>query len=158
MNKMSMPESNKKKSLDAIRVYAPSRGSLALDSEALPYTRVAEPAPAAAPRRPKLVPLAPAKKRHTLLDTMREYKVLPKTAAVVCILAMAFALIFTLSGFNNISASQKEINKLSKQVSEMEKNVEKANVDLLFSLDLASAHEAARDAGMSYPGTGNAGN
>lgn len=155
---MSMPETNKKKSLDAIRVYAPSRGNLAIESEALPYTRVAEPAPAAAPRRPKLVPLAPAKKRHTLLDTVREYKVLPKTGAVALILAMAFALIFTLSGFNNISAAQKEINSLTKQVSEMEKGVEKANVDLLFALDPAAAHDAARAAGMSYPGTGSLGN
>ena len=154
---MSMPETNRRKSLDAIRVYAPSRGNLAVKSEALPYTRVAEPVPAEPRRRPQLVPAAPAKRRRTLLETLREYKALPKTAAVVMVLAVAFALIVTISGFNTISAAQKEINALNKRVAEMENVVERTNVEYLFSIDIGSAHDAANAAGMAYPGSGNIG-
>lgn len=156
---MSMPETNRRKSLDTIRVYAPSRGNLAIQSESLPYTRVAEPSPVrpAPGRRPTLVPKAPAKKRRTLADTLREYKVLPKAAAIACILSMAFALIFMLSGFNDISAAQKEINKLNQRVSEMESVVEKTNVDYLFSIDIGAARAAAGEAGMTYAVKSNPG-
>ncbi|MCR5611960.1 MAG: hypothetical protein K6F68_09070 [Clostridiales bacterium] len=147
----------KAKSLDELRVYAPSRGNLALKSEALPRTRVAEPKPYEPVRRPKLTPVAPRPKRKTLLEVLREYKFLPKTLAVVVILAMAAALIVTISGFNNISAAQKEINNLSKKVSQMESAVEKTNVDLLFSIDIDAAHAAAEEAGMSYPTAENYG-
>ena len=157
MNTMSMPETNRRKSLDAIRVYAPSHGNLAVETEALPYTRVAEPLPKTEPRRrPYLVP-QPQHKRHTLADTLREYKVLPKVGAFACVVAMALALIVMLSGYNTIAAAQKEINSLTKRVSEMESLVEKANVDYLFSIDINSAHDAARAAGMSYPAAGNIG-
>ncbi|MCR5808462.1 MAG: hypothetical protein K6G56_02755 [Clostridiales bacterium] len=157
---MSMPENNRgRKNLDAIRVYAPSRGNLAVSSEALPYTRVAEPLPKTEPRRrPVLVPNAPAKKRRTLADLLREYKFLPKLGAVVCVLAVAFSLIVMLSGFNSISAAQKDLNSLSKRVSEMENVVEKTNVEYLFSIDIGSAHDAATAAGMSYAVNPNAGN
>lgn len=158
MNTMSMPETNRKKSLDAIRVYAPSHGNLAIETEALPYTRVAEPLPRTEPRRrPYLVPNAPQPRRRTLADILREYKVLPKAAAFVCVAAMAFALIVMLSGYNNIAAAQKEINSLNKRVAEMENLVEKTNVDYLFSVDINSAHDAAREAGMTYPVTGSIG-
>lgn len=147
---------DKVRSLREIRVYAPSRGNLALQSEALPRTRVAEPKPYPE-RRPKLTPVAPRPKRRTLAQILREYKVFPKLAAVICIAAIAAALIITVSGFNTISETQKEINRLSKKVSEMEKTVEKTGVDLLFSIDLSAAHEAARANGMSYPTAQNYG-
>lgn len=158
MNKMSTPETSKRRNLDTIRVYAPSRGSLAIESEALPYTRVAEPAPGYEPRRrPTLVPKAPAKKKRSLAQVLKENRVTSKLAAVGCVLAVAMALIVMLSGYNNISAAQKEINELSKRVATMESSVEKTNVDYLFSIDDASAHEAAGSAGMTFPVSGGAG-
>lgn len=157
---MGMPETSKeRKSLEAIRVYAPSRGNLAVSSEALPYTRVAEPLPKTEPRRrPVIVPSAPAKERRSLIDTAREYKLLPKLAAFLCVLAMAFSLIVMLSGYNRISAAQKDLNSLNKRVTEMENVVEKTNVEYLFSIDVGSAHDAASAAGMSYAVGGNTGN
>lgn len=156
---MSMPETERRRNLDALRVYAPSRGNLAIKSEALPATRVAEPSPSREPRRrPTLVPRKPAVRRRTLADVLRENKVLPKTAAVVCVLAMAMALIVMLSGYNNISAAQKEINSLSKRVDDMESVVEKTNVEYLFAIDAGSAHDAASEAGMNYPVFGSSGN
>ncbi len=155
---MSTPETNKRKSLEALRVYAPSRGNLAIESEALPYTRVAEPAPGYEPRRrPTLVPKAPARKKRTLAQVLRENKVVSKLAAVGCVLAVAMALIVMISGYKNISAAQKEINELSKRVSEMESSVEKTNVEYLFSIDVGSATDAAGSAGMTYPAAGGAG-
>ena len=146
------------------RVYAPGRtrtvvnGNLAVKSEALPRTRVAEPLPNEPARRPRLVPVKqPKQQRRTLPELVRDYKVVPKAMAVAVVLAMAFALIFMISGFSNISAAQKEINRLSKKVTEMERAVEKTNVDLLFSIDAGAAHDAARDAGMSYPAARNFG-
>ena len=157
---MSMPETTgKRKNLEALRVYAPSRGNLAIDSEALPYTRVAEPAPARQPRRrPALVPVAPAQKRRTLAEVIRENKRIAKSVSVICVLAAAFALIVMLHGYNDISAAQKEINELSTRVSDMEGVVEKANVEYLFSIDVGSAREAAGTAGMTYSGIGGSGN
>ena len=157
---MSMPETTgKRKNLEALRVYAPSRGSLAIDSEALPYTRVAEPAPARSPRRrPSLVPVAPAEKRRTLADVVRENKLIAKAASVICVLAAAFALIVMLHGYNGISAAQKEINELSGRVTKMESVVEKTNVEYLFSIDVGSARDAAGAAGMTYSGIGGSGN
>ncbi len=149
---------------DEFRVFAPGRtrtvvnGNLAVKSEALPRTRVAEPLPAQPARRPRLVPVKqPKQKRRTLPELIRDYKVVPKTMAVALVLAIAFATIFMISGFNNISVTQKEINRLSRKVSEMEKAVEKTNVDLLFSIDAGAAHDAAQDAGMSYPAAQNYG-
>lgn len=150
-------DSSKRKSLDEIRVYAPSRGNLALASETLPRTRVAEPSPVRPARKPRLVPVPAKPRRRTLSELVREYKVLPKAAAAIAILAVAFALIVTVSGFNTISATQKEINKLEKKVSDMESTVEKAGVDLLFSIDPEAAHNAAREAGMLYPTARNYG-
>ena len=156
---MGMPEtSRERKNLEAIRVYAPSRGSLAVSSEALPYTRVAEPLPKTEPRRrPVIVPAAPKEERRSLLDTMREYKLLPKLAAFICVVAMAFSLIVMLSGYNAVSAAQKDLNSLNKRVTEMENVVEKTNVEYLFSIDIGSAHDAAAAAGMSYAVNGNTG-
>lgn len=148
---------------DEFRVFAPGRstttvnGNLAMKPEALPRTRVAEPLPARPERRPHLVPVRPKEKRRTLPQLIRDYKVVPKTMAAAVVLAMAFAMIFMISGFNNISVAQKEINRLSKKVSEMESAVEKTGVDLLFSIDAGAAHDAARDAGMSYPTARNYG-
>lgn len=148
-------------SLEDLRVFAPGRtvtnGNLALNSEALPRTRIAEPKPAQPARRPQLVPVRPKEKRRTLAQVIREYRVIPKTFAVAAVLAAAFALIFMISGFNNISAVQKDINRLSNKVSEMERAVEKTNVDLLFSIDAGAAHEAAQNAGMDYPTAQNFG-
>ena len=157
---MSMPETtNKRKNIDALRVYAPSRGNLAIESEALPYTRVAEPSPKQQPRRrPTLVPVRkPAQKKQTFADVLRENRVLTKVLAVGCVLAIALALIVMLSGYNSISAAQREINELSKRVAGMESSVEKTNVEYLFSIDAGSAHDAAGSAGMTYPVTGGAG-
>lgn len=155
-----MPETTgKRKNLEALRVYAPSRGNLAIDSEALPYTRVAEPAPARpARRRPSLVPAAPSQEKRTFADVVRENKLVAKVVSVVCILAAAFALIFMIHGYNGISAAQKEINELSKRVADMEGVVEKTNVEYLFSIDVGSAREAAGAAGMTYSGVGGSGN
>ncbi len=155
---MSMPEPNKRKSLEALRVYAPSRGNLAIESESLPYTRVAEPLPKTSPRRrPALVPKAPAERRRSLAEVFRANKVLAKTTAVIGILAVALALLVMISGYNKITAAQKEINNLSREVSEMESSVEKANIEYLFSIDIGSAHDAANAAGMRYPVSGNVG-
>ena len=156
---MSMPKSNssKRKSLEDLRVYAPSRGSLAIETEALPYTRVAEPLPAQPRRRPKLVALPKTEKR-TFADVLRENKVLSRAAALVCVFAVALALVFTLMGYNKVSAAQRELNALSKQATELENSVEKTNIDLLFSINAGSAQDAAEAAGMTYPVTGNAGN
>ena len=143
-------------SVEEIRVYAPSRGNLALKAETLPRTRVAEPLPDR-PSRPRLRPVKPRQKRRTAIGLLRDYKVIPKTAAVAAVLVVAFAMIFMISGFSGISAAQKQINKLEKQISELESAVEKTNVDLLFSIDAESAHEAARNAGMSYPTSANFG-
>ena len=159
---MSMPEStNRRKNLDALRVYAPSRGNLAIDSEALPYTRVAEPTPESKPRRrPALAPVRnkPAVKKQSLAEAAKENKVFYKLIAVACVLAVALALIVMLSGYNSISAAQRELNDLSKRVAGMESMVEKTNVEYLFSIDAASSHEAANIAGMTYPVMGGAGN
>ena len=152
MNNMAMPETNRRKNIDALRVYAPSRGNLAIESEALPYTRVAEPSPKYSPRRPKLVPVKkPAVKKQTFADVLRENKVLSKVLAVGCVLAVALALIVMLSGYNSISAAQRDINSLSKRVDDMMSSVEKTNVEYLFSIDVGSAHDAAGSAGMFYP-------
>lgn len=153
---MSMPEpSNKRKSLDTLRVYAPSRGSLAVETEALPLTRVAEPLPARQ-RRPKLVAL-PQKKRRTFADVLREHKVLQRAAMLVSIFAVAFALVVTVSGYNRISAAQRDLNSLSKQAEELKNSVEQTNIDLLFSISSASPQDAAEAAGMSYPVNGHTG-
>ena len=121
--------------------------------------RVAEPAPARSPRRrPSLVPVAPAKKRRTLADVVRENKLIAKAASVICVLAAAFALIVMLHGYNGISAAQKEINELSGRVTKMEGVVEKTNVEYLFSIDVGSARDAAGAAGMTYSGIGGSGN
>ena len=151
---MSMPEpSNKRKSLDTLRVYAPSRGSLAVETEALPVTRVAEPLPARQ-RRPKLVAL-PQKKRRTFADVLREHKVLQRAAMLVSIFAVAFALV--VSGYNRISAAQRDLNSLSKQAEKLKNSVEQTNIDLLFSISSASPQDAAEAAGMSYPVNGHTG-
>ena len=154
---MSMPETNKRKRLEDIRVYSPSRGNLAIKSEALPYTRVAEPE-TAAPRRPVLVPAAPADKRRTLLDLLRERKVFAKTAAIACVFVAAAALIVTVSGYNNISAVQKQINDLNESVSRMQIDVKSAERTYLESIDTEAAQRAAADAGMVYPVRGGNGN
>ncbi len=158
---MSMPETNKRKNLDALRVYAPSRGNLAIDSEALPYTRVAEPTHEVKPRRrPALVPAKkkPASRKRSIAQAAKENNVFYKLVAVACVLAVALALIVMLSGYNSISAAQRELNELSRRVAGMESMVEKTNVEYLFSIDAASSHEAANIAGMTYPVTGGAGN
>lgn len=156
---MSMPETNRRKNIDALRVYAPSRGNLAIDTESLPRTHVAEPAHKPEPRRPRpyLVPKAPETRRRTLADILREYKVIPKAGFVALVLAVAFALIIMLSGYNDISAAQKRINALDSKVSELQSAVDKTKVDYLFSIDLGSAREAAAQAGMTYPALGSAG-
>ena len=143
------------KSLDELRVYAPSRGNLAYQSEAIPHVRTAEPAPDRPIRKPDLRPVAPRPRRRSLFELLRDYKILPKIAAVAAILAVAGVLIVTVSGYNRISAAKRENNKLSKKVIEMEKAVEKAKVDLLFSIDQEAAQEAAQEAGMQYSGIGN---
>lgn len=157
---MSMPEPNRRRNLDAIRVYAPSRGNLAIDTESLPRTRVAEPVKKPEPRRPRpyLVPKqAPAVRRRTLADILREYKVAPKAGFVALVVAVAFALIVLLSGYNDLSAAQKRINALDDQVTKLQSVVEKTKVDYLFSIDLGSAREAATQAGMTYPALGSDG-
>lgn len=157
---MSMPETNKRKNLDVLRVYAPSRGNLAIDMETLPRTHVAEPVRKPAPRhpRPYLVPeKAPEVRRRTLADILREYKVAPKLGFVALAVAVAFAFIVMLSGYNDISAAQKRINALDEQVSRLQSAVEKTKVDYLFSIDLGSAREAATQAGMTYPAVGSEG-
>lgn len=154
---MSIPESNKRKSLDAIRVYAPSRGNLAIKEETLPITRVAEPSPSRPePRRPRprLVPKAPAKKRRTFAQFVREFKVVPKAAFLTFVLAAAFMLLFSLSGSKNIAAAQREINELRNEISDLQSVVDKTSVDYLFSIDISSARGAAAAAGMSYPAGG----
>jgi cell division protein FtsL len=160
MNKMSIPESNKRKSLDAIRVYAPSRGNLAIKEETLPQTHVAEPSPRKAePRRqrPRLVPKAPAKKRRTLTQLIREFKVFPKLAFLAFVLTAAFCFLFMLSGSKDIAAAQKDINDLQEQISDLQSVVDKTNVDYLFSIDISSARGAAAAAGMAYPVSGVSG-
>ena len=156
---MSMPKSNsKRKSLDDLRVYAPSRGTLAIETEALPYTRVAEPLPREPRRRPKLTVL-PKTHRHTFADTLRENKLLQKTAAIACVFAVALALVITIMGFNRVSSAQRELNSLAKQAEKLENAVEETNIALLFSINssVGSAEDAAESAGMSFPVTVHAG-
>lgn len=153
---MSMPETNKRKRLEDIRVYSPSRGNLAIKSEALPQPLLAE--PEKAPRRPVLVPVAPAPEKRSLLDILRENKLLTKAAALICVFAAAAALIITVAGYNNISAVQKQINELNESVSEMQVNVQNAERSYLMSIDTEAAQEAATDAGMRYPVRGGNGN
>ena len=62
-----------------------------------------------------------------------------------------------IHGYNGISAAQREINSLSKQVAEMEGVVEKTNVEYLFSIDVSSARDAAGAAGMTYSRAGGSG-
>ena len=158
---MSIPESNKRKSRDAIRVYAPSRGNLAIKEETLPVTRVAEPTPRRqAPRRPRphLVPKAPARKRRTLTELLREFKVVPKAAFLAVVLAAAAMLLFSISGSKNIASVQKEINDLQKEITDLQSVVDKTSVDYLFSIDIGSARGAAAAAGMAYPVSGGSGN
>lgn len=154
---MSMPETNRRKRLEDIRVYSPSRGNLAIKSEALPYTRVAEPEKAV-PHRPVLVPTAPAEKKLSVLDRIRERRLFAKAAAIVCVFVAAAALIITVSGYNNISAVQKQINELNESVSQMQVNVNSAERTYLESIDTEAAQRAAADAGMSYPVRGGNGN
>ena len=91
---MSMPEANRRNTPnEPIRVYAPSRGNLAMRPEAVPATRVAEPArrpnPTVRPHRKGQE--APA--RRTLAQLWREYKVAPVLAVFCCIFAAAGALL-----------------------------------------------------------------
>ena len=155
---MIMPETNKRRSVDEIRrVYSPSRGNLAIKSEALPYTRVAEPVPAQPRRRPTLVPVAPAPHKRTLAEALKENKVLAKAAAVGIIIAVAFAFIVTLSGYNNIAAVQREINELSGRVSTLQRDVQSTSLMYDMACDTDAAHDAAAEAGMYFPVSGSTG-
>lgn len=142
---------------ETIRVYAPSRGNLALAPEAAPRTRVAaEPVkkPRRSPAPKQAVPEAKVRRR-TLAETMRAYKVLPKFAAVLCVGIATSAMLFVIMRYSRISSAYNEVNELSSQIENMEKAVEKANVDYLFSIDIDAAHDAARAAGMVYPTVDN---
>ena len=70
----------------------------------------------------------------------------------------AAALIVTVSGYNNISAVQKQINDLNESVSRMQIDVKSAERTYLESIDTEAAQRAAADAGMSYPVRGGNGN
>ena len=159
---MSMPEASKRTVERPIRVYAPSRGNLALQPEAVPQTRVAEPVrrPVRKPQpaeRPLVKP-GTQKSRRTFAEVWRAYNVTPKLMAVLCVCAAAGAMLFMVRRYSRISAMQSDINKLSQQISEMESHIEKANVDYMFSIDIDAAHNAARAAGMVYPDSESFGN
>ena len=70
----------------------------------------------------------------------------------------AAALIVTVSGYNNISAVQKQINDLNESVSRMQIDVKSAERTYLESIDTEAAQRAAADAGMVYPVRGGNGN
>gem|GEM_PF-274513 len=152
---MSMPETNRRPVNEPIRVYAPSRGNLAVKSEAAPATRVAEPARRPvrrpAPQTRPLVDPKQAQKRRTLADVWRAYKITPKLFAVLCVGAAAASLLFMMKRYSRISAVQREINELSGRIVEMEKGVERTDIEYMFSIDIGAAHDAARQAGMVYP-------
>ena len=159
---MSMPEASKRTVERPIRVYAPSRGNLALAPEAVPSTRVAEPV-----RRPVRKPQPAArpaerpeskKQRRTLIDILRAYKVLPKLLAVLCVCLAAGAMLFMIRRYSRIAAVQSDINELNVRIAELESEIDKANVDYMFSIDIDAAHDAARAAGMVYPDSGSFGN
>lgn len=156
---MSMPEAAKRKNLDALRVYAPSRGNLAIENEALPYTRVAEPATKVDIRhRPFIVPKPVSVPKKTIAEHIKDNHVFAKLTAVLCVCLVALSLLVMISGYNSISAAQREMNALTKRVADMESIVEKTNVEYLFSIDVNSAHEAAGSVGMIYPINGGSGN
>lgn len=159
---MSMPEANRRTVERPIRVYAPSRGNLALQPEAVPATRVAEPA-----RRPVRKPQPaerPAvrtetkKQRRTLAQIWKAYKVTPKIIAVCCVCLAAGAMLFMVRRYSRIASVQSDINRLSSQISQLESSIEKTNVDYMFSIDIGAAHNAARAAGMVYPDSESFGN
>ena len=156
---MSMPE-NRRNTTEPIRVYAPSRGNLAIQPERIPSTRVAEPA-----RRPRPeTTVRPLRKgsespaSRNLLKLWRDWRIAPKLAAFVCVCLAAAAMLFMLRRYSRISAVQTDINKLSKQIAQMEDSIERANVNYMSSIDIGAAHDAATEAGMVYPGAGSYGN
>ncbi len=151
---------DKQKANDTIRVYAPSRGNLALSTEAAPKTRVAA-EPVRNPERKPHEVLTPRKaervQRRTLWQLMADYKVIPKTFAVVCVGAVAASMLFVMTRYNAISAAYTRTNELAAEVEALEKEVERTNVDYLFSIDIGAAHAAAKAAGMVYPTADNIG-
>lgn len=158
---MSMPEANRRTVERPIRVYAPSRGNLALQPEPVPSTRVAEPVrrPVRKPQpaqRPLVLPQT-KKHRRTLADIWKAYKVTPKLIALLCVFIAAGSMLFMVRRFSRISAMQTDINRLSGKISELESSIEKDNVEYMFSIDIGAAHNAARAAGMVYPDSGNIG-
>ncbi len=156
---MSMPETNRRPINEPIRVYAPSRGNLAEQPEYSPVTRVAEPVrrPSRRPQpdqRPLVSPKT-AKKRRSLAEVWRAYKVTPKAAAVLCILLAAAAMLFVLRRYDRITAVQHEIIDLGNRIEQLQNEVERTGNEYNSSIDINAAHEAARAAGMVYPGIGD---
>lgn len=158
---MSMPEVNRRTADQPIRVYAPSRGNLALQPDAAPATRVAEPIrrPARKPAPAERPLVSPKQKRQTrtLGEIWRAYNITPKLFATVCVCLAAGAMLFMIRRYSRIAAVQSDINRLSKQITEMENSIDKTNVDYMFSIDIDAAHNAARAAGMVYPDSGSFG-
>ncbi len=154
---MSMPEANRRNTPnEPIRVYAPSRGNLAIQPERNPATRVAEPVrrprqePAVRPLTPGKDAVSPSHRRFAQI--WREYRVTPKLAAFACVCLAAGAMLFMLRRYSRISAVQRDINSLSKEITRMEDSIEQANVSFMSSVDIGAAHDAATEAGMVYPG------
>ena len=158
---MSMPETNRRPINEPIRVYAPSRGNLAMQPDYVPATRVAEPVRKPA-RRPQtterpLVDPKTTRKRRTLAQVWRAYGVTPKLIAVAYICVAAASMLFMLKRYNRISSVQRDINKLHGQIQELEFAVERTNNEYMSSIDIGAAQNAARDAGMVYPGAAGIG-
>ncbi len=129
-----------------LRVYAPSRGNLAVDMNAIPATRIAKQQEPESHRNNK-----PRREHRSLLQLMREHKVLPRTVAVLSICAVMGVMLFVMSRYNAIAQGHSELNELSERIEMMQQQVEKANVDYLFAIDINAARDAARSAGMEYP-------
>ena len=154
---MSMPDSNKRAASNhPLRVYAPSRGNLAIQ-EAVPATRVAEPARRPNPAvRPDRRPVEEQRPR-SLVQLWRDYKVGPKLAIFCCVFAVAGALLFTVRRYSRISAVQSDINELKAQIEQMEITLDSIDVEYMSGVNINAAHSAAEQAGMVYPRSGNYG-
>lgn len=153
---MSMPNANRRnneqESFDELRVFAPSRGNLAVKEESLPYTHVAE--PVTVPMKPRRVKSPKKEERVTVAMFLRNAKAMKKVCITAVVLAVAAALIITVSGYNRIAEEQKRINALRDRVEELSVIVE---TDSKFPVDFGAARQAAQDAGMVYPSSANYG-